>query len=377
MIYILSFFLSCLLIKISYLVNKKVLKKVFIILGFLVPCILAGLRKETIGTDLQVYVKPMFQLAIEVKNFQSFLSQEWVDKNTGAIWNIGRDVEIGFSLFLYYITKIFKNFQILLFLFQVIIVILIYKGLKLFKNKYLYLNMLIYYFLYYVVTFNIIRQYLAISIIFYGLKFLLKRKYKYYIVFNFLALFFHKSAIIGIIILILYEVSDNNRIKLFFLKFKIQNQVKIIILISILTLILFQLEFIIRILQSIGLEKYKNYLKGEFYFLPKQILLRMPFIYLIFIEYKKNKKNRIYLFALLINIIDLFLSQLGSITPNSWRIAQYFSIYNIIFYPMVCDSGKYKIFKKLFLISYLVFYFSYFILILKNHEVYPYLFYWQ
>lgn len=376
MIYILSFFSSCLLIKISYLVNKKILKKVFIILAFLIPCILAGLRKETIGTDLQVYVKPMFQFAIDSKNFQEFLSKTWINKVTGTRWFI-TDVEIGFSLFLYLITKIFKSFQVLLFLFQLVIITLIYKGLKFFKNQYLYLSMLTYYFLYYVVTFNIIRQYLAIAIIFYGLKFLIERKYRYYILLNILALFFHKSAIIGLAILLLYSISDNNRIKLFFLKIKIKNKIKIVILISILVLILFQLEFITNILQSVGLEKYKSYLKGEYSFLPKQFLLRIPFVCLIFTEYKKNKENRIYLFALLLNIIDLFLSQLGSVTPNSWRIAQYFSIYNIIFYPMVCDSGKYKIFKKLFLISYLVFYFSYTILILGNHEVYPYLFYWE
>lgn len=376
MIYILSFFSSYLLIKGSYLVNGKILKKIFVILGFLVPCILAGLRKETIGTDLQVYVKPMFQLAVDSKNFQEFLNGTWIENSTGGRW-FTKDVEMGFSLLLYLITKIFKSFQILLLLFQVIIITLIYKGLAFFKNKSLQLNMLVYYFLFYCITFNMIRQFLAMSIIFYSLKFLLKRKYRYYILLNILALFFHKSAIIGIIILILYGISDNNRIKLFFLKIRIKNKIKIIILISILVLILFQLEFITNILQSLGLEKYKSYLKGEYSFLPKQFLLRIPFIYLIFTEYKKNKENRIYLFALLINIIDLFLSQLGSITPNSWRIAQYFSIYNIIFYPIICDSGKYKILKKLFLISYLVFYFSYTILILGSHEVYPYLFYWQ
>lgn len=376
MIYILNFFLSSWLVKVSYLVNKKILKKLIIIFALLIPCILAGVRKEIIGTDLQVYVKPMFQLVMNSKNFQEFLNGTWINNNTGGIW-FTTDVEIGFSLLLYLITKIFRNFQVLLFLFQVIIVSLIYKGLRAFKNQDLYLNMLTYYFLCYVITFNIIRQCLAIAIIFYALKFLLKRKYRYYILLNILALFFHKSAIIGLVILLLYSISDNNRIKLFFLKIRIKNKIKIIILISILALILFQLEFITNILQSLGLEKYKSYLKGEYSFLPKQFLLRIPFVWLIFIEYKKNKESRIHLFALLLNIIDLFLSQLGSVTPNSWRIAQYFSIYNIIFYPMVCNSGKYKILKKLFLISYLIFYFSYTILILGNHEVYPYLFYWE
>lgn len=376
MIYILNFFLSSWLVKRSYLVNKKFLKKLIIIFALLIPCILAGVRKEIIGTDLQVYVKPMFQLAMNSKNFQEFLNGTWINNNTGGTW-VTTDVEIGFSLLLYLITKIFRNFQVLLFLFQVIIVSLIYKGLRVFKNQDLYLNMLAYYFLCYVITFNIIRQCLAIAIIFYSFKYLFKKKYGCYLLFNILALFFHKSAIIGLVILLLYNISDNNRIKLFFLKIKIKNKIKIIILISILVLILFQLEFIINILQSLGLEKYKSYLKGEYSFLPKQFLLRIPFVWLIFKEYKKNKENKIYLFALLLNIIDLFLSQLGSVTPNSWRIAQYFSIYNIIFYPMVCDSGKYKIFKNLFLISYLIFYFSYTILILGNHEVYPYLFYWE
>lgn len=376
MIYILSFFSSCLLIKISYLVNKKILKKVFIILAFLIPCILAGLRKETIGTDLQVYVKPMFQLAIDSKNFQEFLNGTWINNSTGGTW-FTTDVEIGFSLLLYLITKIFKSFQVLLFLFQLVIITLIYKGLKFFKNKSLQLNALTYYCLFYCVTYNMIRQFLAMAIIFYGLKFLIERKYRYYILLNILALFFHKSAIIGLSILLLYSISDNNRIKLFFLKIKIKNKIKIVILISILVLILFQLEFITNILQSVGLEKYKSYLKGEYSFLPKQFLLRIPFVCLIFTEYKKNKENRIYLFALLLNIIDLFLSQLGSITPHSGRIAQYFYIFNIILYPLICTTGKYKNIKSIFLKSFLIFYFIYTIMYLGWQEVYPYLFYWE
>lgn len=55
----------------------------------------------------------------------------------------------------------------------------------------------------YVETFNTIRQYVAMGIIFYGASFILEGKYKYYVLCIIVAMLFHNSALAGLFLLVL------------------------------------------------------------------------------------------------------------------------------------------------------------------------------
>ena len=54
LIYIITFIISCSLLKIANQINNKILKKTFNILAIIIPCILAGLRNTKVGTDVEV-----------------------------------------------------------------------------------------------------------------------------------------------------------------------------------------------------------------------------------------------------------------------------------------------------------------------------------
>ena len=55
-IYLICFAISCLFLKVAELSNKRVVYRIITAIGLIIPCILAGFRADTIGTDVQVYV---------------------------------------------------------------------------------------------------------------------------------------------------------------------------------------------------------------------------------------------------------------------------------------------------------------------------------
>ena len=175
MIYVVVYAISVLLIYIVY--NKKQNKtiKAFLILGALsFPIILAGMRKIGIGTDTVGYAKSVFQLAMNSRNLTEFFSTTIMFNFTTVTvskW------ELGYVLFVYFITKLFHSYQIMLAVTHAIIIVLIYKGLHVYKNKIsVWLGMLIFYFLFYASSLNLMRQWMAISIVFFAFQYLLKNK---------------------------------------------------------------------------------------------------------------------------------------------------------------------------------------------------------
>lgn len=65
--YVLMFGLSCLNFRLAYLLRKyKTIKIMFVLIGLLLPCVLAGARDNTIGTDVLVYGDAYLNYAAEI-----------------------------------------------------------------------------------------------------------------------------------------------------------------------------------------------------------------------------------------------------------------------------------------------------------------------
>ena len=122
-IYLICFAISCLLLKISINQNK-ILKLLLITVAVLLPCLLAGVRAEIIGTDVHVYVKPLFNLASYAENFTEYLNM-----NVDNIRQV-KDYEIGFTSMIFFLSKLFGNLQVILFTIEVLVIIPIYLGLR-------------------------------------------------------------------------------------------------------------------------------------------------------------------------------------------------------------------------------------------------------
>ncbi|MBY6839005.1 EpsG family protein [Clostridium botulinum] len=374
--------------KIAELSKKKITYTIIISIALIIPCILAGMRADTIGTDVQVYVRPMFEAACSSNSFLQYKNTAWM---TSWTYRYVNEVEIGFSLFVYIIAKIFRNINILLMGIEMLIIVPFYKGISYFKKEFpIWLCMLSFYLINYNVTLNMMRQWIAMAFLFYGFKYVVEKNIYKFIIIVLIAMSFHKTAIIGIIFYLLYEfiyskkkesMEKNIRIiispRIHICLKGIKKMKKIFFISVICCLSLIILPHAINLLNYIGLNQYIGYINGNLKLLVNQIIFRLPLIIFIILSWTKySKKYDLAPMFLVLMVIDLIISQLGSITTNSWRIASYFSMFNSLTYCSICQFSEKRIVRmniKILMIIYLIIYWIYQFVILGNHQTVPYL----
>ena len=246
--------------------------------------------------------------------------------------------------------------------------------------------MLSFYLMFYNHSLNIMRQWIAMSILFYGFTFLIENKKLKYFFAVFAAFLFHTSAIIGIIVFLVYQFVDIDSER--GVKFKIDSKLKdisvyknlFILCAGLIVIIGFDLiRNVIAILGS-GMARYvKVYLTGEIVFMPNQIIRRLPVILLLIINWRKlRKESKLAPFYCSMCIIDCLISQLNSIFSQSSRISYYFSEYNMLLFSVLVQvqtkiSNK-KIVKGILFI-YLIVYWYYEFLYSGWGETIPYKFF--
>lgn len=300
----------------SVLTQKKNNKRI-LFLTFLWLSLCCGLRNEFLGNDTSNYIT-FFN---DIKHF-------------GILY--GSD--IGFSLISYFLMLVFDNPQILLLIYSLITNYLIIYRLWEFKKRSSFpLLILIYTIIYYPYCFNIVRQFLAVAIVFWATKYLESKKYFLFTFFNIIAISFHTTAIMGFF----YLLCQDDIIKC--LKINKKRIITVIPILVLSTLLLF----------SSNIEKYISYLtviKFNFY---TMIIFKFFCICIIYsIQYyqinlkslfKKKKvvnffSDKIHLYYL----IGIILSLSGMFFSFINRIGFYFLIYEIPFWGSVCHDKQTK-----------------------------------
>lgn len=187
-----SLFFAFLAIR-HYKGNLSLISIIFISISIIVPALLAAGRTEEIGTDVNNYVVPIWNLVHTLDS--SLLS---------AIFAIGY-IEPGYIVINWLVAQFSDDIFWLLLIIQLVILIPIYIGAFKLKKK---LSPLWILFLYYCViyneTLNLVRQSIALSFCFLALSFLFDNKDKIFIVISVFAFFFHNSAILMFLIYLLY-----------------------------------------------------------------------------------------------------------------------------------------------------------------------------
>lgn len=187
-----SLFFAFLAIR-HYKRNLSLISIIFISISIIVPALLAAGRTEEIGTDVNNYVVPIWNLTHTVDS--SLLS---------TIFAIGY-IEPGYIVINWLVAQFSDDIFWLLLIIQLVILIPIYIGAFKLKKK---LSPLWILFLYYCViyneTLNLVRQSIALSFCFLALSFLFDNKDKFFIIISVFAFFFHNSAILMFLIYLLY-----------------------------------------------------------------------------------------------------------------------------------------------------------------------------
>lgn len=380
MIYIVFFLISCFLIWLSEKSRSRYIKNFLVLIAILLPCILAGMRADTIGTDVRVYVEPLYNAAKQSTSFSSYMNQRWF-----YIWRYKYvyDFEIGFVLLVYLIEKIGGSIGLVLFFIHILILSPVYLGLKRINKRYpIWLGMLVFYMLFYNTSLNMMRQWIAMSILFYGLCYLLEHEKKKYFIVVIVACLFHTSALVGFAIYFLYMYSQKQREYIKIANFRLDGSLAPIKLFVYGCIVLLSLNVIAVLLRAIGLAKYAGYIQGNgsIYLMPNQIILRLPIIILLVIRWKRMMaEDELTPFYGSMIVLDLLASQLISINVYAFRIASFFSEYNMLSYSALVYAGnrKYRANRYitlLYVLAYIIYYWIYYYVITGKHATFPYVF---
>lgn len=324
--YILTFIFSFILLKKT---TKTKRKKLLPIMLSVVPLIiLAALRSDKIGTDMQVYIIPIFESACNYSNFSDYVDES--------------GTEYLYSLFTFLSTRISKEPEFYLGVMNAFVVLPItYSAYKL-KN-YSSILMVVFLFCMYMYnnSLNMQRQSIALAFSFLALPFYIERKYIIGLIILFIGFLFHTSAFIGISIPLLFWLSGKYPLK--------SHKFLYIIILLICGAILISLTPIVSFLINFNIlpARYIIYFKDLIFEASMSITdsIYRFFVLYIVITARKDKSKDIHLldFFLIISMTDIILSFSGLIVNFLARISLYTTIISLFSLAYCCKrNGKYN-----------------------------------
>lgn len=302
LLYMACFCISILLI--NFGTQKK--KKMLTYIGLLLPILLAGFRYK-VGTDFVTYMS---------------LQQKYGRLPLNSMFNA--EVEPIFIIFSK-ISYLLDMPQLVFILYALFTIYFVYKAveklnLNIENNYNIGWVFFVYLFSYYLTSFNIMRQGLAISIVIYAFTYIVEKKIVKYILTVLLAILCHKTAII---ILPVYFIYDNKR--------SVKKQMLICILFLLLVI---NFENIFTYITNISMfEKYSSY-NMHINSNNKTVILNIIISSIYIINFKKLiEKNNDNKFYVTLYVIGCILTVLGYKSPYLKRIADYFLVSSIYLTP--------------------------------------------
>lgn len=322
-IYIVTFSLSILLIKMALDLKKKsrILYFIIVMLALIIPGILAAGRDISIGSDTKGYILGSYNIAKKYPIFMDYF------KSMPAEYAM-QDFMYQLVNFLCY--YLFYDFKVFLFVYEMLIILPVYKSITLFteNKKNIVLSMLIFYLFWYNVTLNMARQSLALAFSMLSLGYLNKNKKVRAFITAIIAVGFHKTALLGILVDIIFILYNS---KCFSYKQKLGYSV-IIYTLSIVAVLGYQefIEFLIATnIYSHG-QIYLDQINYDFSYLDNAIYIFVLII--VFLKKKHLENNKInYDFFIFLAIESLIILQFGTFVPYAERISFY------LFYPLLIN----------------------------------------
>lgn len=168
----------------------KLVKFFFAVLTIFLPSIFAGLRYG-IGTDFFSYRESFYRITIFNENINTEYLYLLINKVIGYL-NL--------------------DFNCVLFICSFVTTLFIYLTLRDYKSVLnVGLGIFIYMLLYYQVSFNAIRQIMALSVLLFSVRYIFRRKFFHFLVMVIIAMGFHKTAFIYIPLYFLYWLYGSNK----------------------------------------------------------------------------------------------------------------------------------------------------------------------
>lgn len=234
--------------------------------------------------------------------------------------------EVGFNLLNIIVYKLFGRFEMLIFITSFIFIYFMYKGIlnNLNEKERPWGTLMLFLSQAYFYSMNMVRQSLAISIIFFAFKFLKSKEYKKYYIFCFFACTLHYSAIICLLFPLFLKVKPKQKTK--------------IVLITILTLCKPLLSNVL--LKIIMSTKYSWYIGSRYTLgVSNTVVLINVILFVLSVLYEnENYGNEEYEILNTINYISVCLMLLIGWVPLFNRIIRYFTIFQVLLVPKIIYS---------------------------------------
>lgn len=148
-IYIIVFLASCLCFYAKDR-TRGFLAAFLTLIGITIPCLLAAVRDKTIGTDVTGYGMFVYRDTKNVSLLEAF--------------NIRSDNPRGFVALAWLINLANGSFEVYLFIIELLIILPAYFSISYFLKKDTWIGMLFFYFLFYAISLNIMKQMIAVSL---------------------------------------------------------------------------------------------------------------------------------------------------------------------------------------------------------------------
>lgn len=333
-----------------YLADKKNNKKIMIC-GIVILSLIAGFRGIKVGFDTAYY-------------YDAFL------RDFPKSWQFE---EKGFRIISNFFMNVFNNHATVLFIIYAMITnFLIVYRLWDFRKKCNFTFMtLLYILIFFIDSMNIMRQFIAISIIFFATRLLEKKKYLWFAIIVGLCTVIHTSALLAIIIMVIYMWKG----------LSLKNK-----LLLIMPMIVFSI-FGVRFIYNYGSADINNYLSTSnslnnvnLTFIYRYII----FIFTFFISSIQTKKINVndkkttselnkteFNIISLIYMVGLTLCSLGMFYSFAARIGYYCLIFELVYWGYFTYKKKNKYLYGGMIMIYALYIFSYEV-IYNGSRIFPY-----
>lgn len=310
--------------------NRKIYGILFSIIAILIPSIMAGVRDLNVGRDIGVYVTPTIENALNNSIFN------FLESST---------TEIGFSIMIYVITFFGGNVHFSLFVIQLVTITCIYLFAYKKRDKLqMWFVILIYLLSWYCISYTMMRQSIAVAIIILSTVFFERKKYLKTLLLFLIAMSFHITAILGILVYFIMYLYSGKFTK------RTTSLITIIILICLLIATLFYKELLYFLTNIINILPDRFYIysikytAGRLYTNYSELLYKLFWIassIFYMMKMRKVRSNANLNFLLL--LIDFATFIVSWKIVNIGRAGYYFfylALFNLL--PEVIDLYKEK-----------------------------------
>lgn len=331
----------------------KVLYTIFAIAPLV---ILAAFRAHTVGTDTANYVS-LFRDALE--------------EGDGILRYIylHPSFEFGFLAYNYIIAQFVKTVEVYYLITYGLIVGFTYASAMRLKE---YLSpavfMAIYYTLFFSDSLNVMRQYIAIALVFYAVSNLFTDRVKSYVIFTILASLFHASAVLSFLIGIVYFITK---------RFPLYENKAIYIVLGLFALLaIMKMDALAHMnLIPVFESKLQNHLNNALDGGVSNSHIMVCCCTLVFLFYSYTRNNPVYDMLLLLLILTMIFYLSPSMNATLYRFTLYFNMLTCFAVSYIYKGSMKKSKKRyvaLMLLCVYIFFYFFSIVISKTNEVIPY-----